>query len=35
LIFRSPIMHDVTRNNTQEDRISVSFNIVFDSNLYK
>ena len=34
-IFRSPIMHDVTRNNTQEDRISVSFNIVFDSNLYK
>ena len=35
LIFRSPIMHDVTRNNTQEDRISISFNIVFDSNLYK
>ena len=35
LIFRSPIMHDVTRNNTQEDRISISFNLVFDSNLYK
>ena len=35
LIFRSPIMHDVSRNYTQEDRISVSFNIVFDSSLYK
>ena len=29
LIFRSPILHDVTKNNTNEDRISLSFNIRF------
>ena len=29
LIFRAPILHDVTRNNTKEDRISLSFNIRF------
>ena len=31
LIFRSPIMHDITKNNTQEDRISISFNILFET----
>ena len=30
LIFRAPILHDVTRNNTKEDRISLSFNIRFE-----
>jgi len=29
LIFRAPLLHDVTRNNTKEDRISLSFNIRF------
>ena len=29
LIFRAPILHDVTKNNTEEDRISLSFNIKF------
>jgi len=29
LIFRAPILHDVTRNNTKEDRISLSFNVRF------
>ena len=30
LIFRAPLLHDVTRNNTKEDRISLSFNIRFE-----
>ena len=29
IIFRAPLLHDVTRNNTKEDRISLSFNIRF------
>ena len=29
LIFRAPLLHDVSRNNTNEDRISLSFNIKF------
>lgn len=31
LIFRSPILHDVARNNTSEDRISLAFNIALKS----
>lgn len=30
LLFRAPVLHDVTRNNTNEDRISLSFNIRFE-----
>ena len=30
IIFRAPLLHDVTRNNTKEDRISLSFNIRFE-----
>jgi uncharacterized protein (TIGR02466 family) len=29
LIFRSPLLHDVTRNNSGEDRISLAFNVTF------
>ena len=30
LLFRAPLLHDVTKNNTKEDRISLSFNIRFE-----
>jgi uncharacterized protein (TIGR02466 family) len=29
IVFRSPMLHDVTRNNTEEDRISLAFNVTF------
>ena len=30
LIFRAPLLHDVTRNNTKETRISLSFSLRFE-----